>query len=103
MEKIIKYLCDIEDKAFSIVNRASDEKKQMTADLETEIRKFDEEVLRDRQNQIERLKSSMEDELTKELMTLEEDCNRQLKDMDEFVANNRGDIVNRLFESLIHC
>lgn len=102
MEKVIQYLDDIEEKASSIVERASEEKKQMNAILESDIRIFEQEVLQTRTSQIAELKLKLEETLQKELSSLEEDCNKQLKDTEQNVAKNREAIVEKLFQSIIN-
>lgn len=102
MEKIIQYLDDIEEKASSIVDRASDEKKQLNATLESDIRAFDNEIIQNRSTKIASLQTAIEKELENELSLLEEDCIKQISEMENNVLNNREVIVYQLFQSIIH-
>lgn len=102
MEKIIQYLYDIEEKADLIVKRASEEKKRLNASLETKISEYNEVVLKERNTKIEALKSRVQKELEEELSLLNEDCNKQISNMEHYFKEHHNELLNKVFNNIIY-
>lgn len=101
MEKIIQYLYDIEEKADVIVKRASEEKKRLNLSLETQILEYNESVLKERTTKIDLLKSKVHEDLEKELSLLNEDCNKQINNMEQYFNLHQNELIEKLFQNII--
>lgn len=101
MEKIIQYLYDIEEKADVIVKRASEEKKRLNLSLETQILEYNESVLKERTAKIALLKSKVDEDLEKELSLLNEDCNKQINNMEQYFKLHQEELIVKLFQNII--
>lgn len=101
MEKIIQYLYDIEENAAVIVKRASEEKKRLNASLEEQILAYNESVLKERTAKLDLLNSKVHEDLEKELSLLNEDCDKQIINMEQNFNLNKTELIEKLFQNII--
>ena len=74
MDTVINRLSDIEKAAVSVMDGASERKKQMAREMEENTAAFDAQLEKENQDRISQIRSKMEEELQQELRQQSEDA-----------------------------
>ena len=96
MDTVINRLSDIEKAAVSVMDGASERKKQMAREMEEKTADFDAQL--EKENQI---RSKMEEELQQELRQQSEDAKATMKRLEATYENRHEEYAQALFKNMI--
>ena len=96
MDTVINRLSDIEKAAVSVMDGASERKKQMAREMEEKTAAFDAQL--EKENQI---RSKMEEELQQELRQQSEDAKATMKRLEATYENRHEEYAQALFKNMI--
>ena len=91
MDTVINRLSDIEKAAVSVMDGASERKKQMAREMEEKTAAFDAQLEKENQDRISQIRSKMEEELQQELM----------KRLEATYENRHEEDAQALFKNMI--
>lgn len=101
MEKVIHLLSEIEEKAELIVRRVGEEKGRLNQQLEQDIKDYNEQTETEKENRLLALKTQTDKDLETEKKALIEDCNKQIKQLDEYYKKNHDSLVEKVLAQII--
>lgn len=101
MEKVIHLLSEIEEKAELIVRRVGEEKQRLNQQLEQNIKDYNKQTETEKENRLLALKAQTDKDLETEKKTLIEDCNKQIKQLDEYYQKNHDSLVEKVLAQII--
>lgn len=101
MEKVIHLLSEIEEKAELIVRRVGEEKGRLNQQLEQDIKNFNKQTEAEKENRLLALKVQTDKNLETEKRALIEDCNKQIKHLDEYYKKNHDSLVEKVLAQII--
>ena len=94
MDTVINRLSDIEKAAVSVMDGASERKKQMAREMEEKTAAFDARLEKETQDRISQIRGKMEEELQQELR-------QQSEDAKEAYEARHEEYAQALFKSMI--
>ena len=97
MDTVINRLSDIEKAAVSVMDGASERKKQMAREMEEKTAAFDAQLEKENQDRI----SQMEEELQQELRQQSEDAKATMKRLEATYENRHEEYAQALFKNMI--
>ena len=97
MDTVINRLSDIEKAAVSVMDGASERKKQMAREMEEKTAAFDAQLEKENQDRISQIRSKMEEELQQEL----EDAKATMKRLKATYENRHEEYAQALFKNMI--
>lgn len=100
MEKVINLLSDIEEKANKILNRTSEEKSDLEKELIKNIEALENNIDLNTQKELDRLKATMDKELTVELDQLIKDSTKNLAEIELAFKTNHDLYVEQIFQNI---
>ena len=98
MDTVINRLSDIEKAAVSVMDGASERKKQMAREMEEKTAAFDAQLEKENQD---RIRSKMEEELQQELRQQSEDAKATMKRLEATYENRHEEYAQALFKNMI--
>ena len=101
MDTVINRLSDIEKAAVSVMDGASERKKQMAREMEEKTAAFDAQLEKENQDRISQIRSKMEEELQQELRQQSEDAKATMKRLEATYENRHEEYAQALFEHMI--
>lgn len=105
MEKVLNILnnlCDIDEKATSIVDHTSIEKKELYKQLTEKIHKLDDSISKDTQKKIDAIQKQMNQEVEAEKNKLLTSFEEDLKKLDYAFKKNHDIYVETVFQKIIN-
>ena len=96
MDTVINRLSDIEKAAVSVMDGASERKKQMAREMEEKTAAFDAQLEKENQD-----RSKMEEELQQELRQQSEDAKATMKRLEATYENRHEEYAQALFKNMI--
>lgn len=100
MEKVLNGLYEIEQKANRILENTTSEKARLNDEFHNQIASLEETIKADTTNQLNQLQSNMEKEILAERLALFNDCNQQLKSMEDNFTNHHDMLVAQVFGNI---
>ena len=101
MDTVINRLSDIEKAAVSVMDGASERKKQMAREMEEKTAAFDAQLEKENQDRISQIRSKMEEELQQELRQQSEDAKATMKRLEATYENRHEEYAQALFKNMI--
>ena len=101
MDTVINRLSDIEKAAVSVMDGASERKKQMAREMEEKMAAFDAQLEKENQDRISQIRSKMEEELQQELRQQSEDAKATMKRLEATYENRHEEYAQALFKNMI--
>lgn len=101
MERIIKQLIDIEEKANQILIRANEEKARLNETFEDEVLNMEKEIAEENAKRINALKVQVNNELEKEREAMMIRSKDQLRKLEEHFKADFKSIVDGIYESIL--
>ena len=102
MEKVIKVLSEIEDKAGKILDRTKEQKQLLYDQLNKDLAKLDSDIKADMNKKIDSMQKEMEVEITKERQTLLNDCEKDITALQANFDANHDALVTEIFTKIIN-
>lgn len=101
MEKVLELLCEIEDKANTIINNASSKKNILNEELKQKMDALDRQYATETESKLNEIRQKMEKEISDEHTALVSSCEARLKELDINFEKNREAYVQTIFENII--
>lgn len=101
MDKVLKVLSEIEDKANRIMANANEYKKTLDQEKDKSLAKIDEESRANLDKKISKLKSQFNDEISTINEKVNKDSEKQLALLNEKYVSNLDSIANSIFKKII--
>ena len=101
MDTVINRLSDIEKAAVSVMDGASERKKQMAREMEEKTAAFDAQLEKETQDRISQIRGKMEEELQQELRQQSEDAKATMKRLEDTYENRHEEYAQALFKNMI--
>ena len=100
MNNIIKQLSQIEDRSVHILDDGAARKKELTAEYEEKIHKFEETLNNETEAKINALKQEMEVSMKAQLNKQKEDAASAISRLEQHYEASHGDYVKELFKEM---
>ena len=94
MDTVINRLSDIEKAAVSVMDGASERKKQMAREMEEKTAAFDAQLEKENQDRISQIRDKMEEEL-------QQDAKATMKRLEATYENRHEEYAQALFKNMI--
>lgn len=101
MDTVINRLSDIEKAAVSVMDGASERKKQMAVKWKRNLAAFGCTAGKENQDRISQIRSKMEEELQQELRQQSEDAKATMKRLEATYENRHEEYAQALFKNMI--
>lgn len=101
MEQILNKLSEIEITAQRIMEDADRTKSALSAEMEQQCKSFDMELAQETNQQIQKLRSSLEAQKDQELAALRLNTEKHLADLDAYYTQNHQQLAEDLFQKLL--
>ena len=102
MEKMIRQLYEIEEKANQIVAKANEHKKKLHEEFEQNIEKMETAIASDSAQKLHSLQERTNNELTKEKAEMIVSFENRIKNLNAINKNEHDALVRQVFENIIH-
>ena len=100
MNNIISKISEIESSAASIMDAASERKKEYTKEMEKKTADFDKEKEAETDEKLNKLREAMEAEMKKQLDAQRRDAREAIQHMEENYRRLHTQYVDQLFQSM---
>lgn len=101
MDRIIKKISEIEAAASSVMEHANQEKQAFAEKMEARTRAFDEELNAQTEEEILRLRRTLEEDMNSRLAAQKADAGRTLRRMETNYETHHQEYARKLFQALI--
>ena len=101
MEEIVKRLSEIETEAVRIIDDSAVQKKEMDAESEKRLRKYDEESNAKTAAELAKLRTSLENRMAEELKKLRQETERMIQSIEADYAANHGMLASQVLHKMI--
>lgn len=101
MEEIVKRLSEIETEAVRIMDDSTVQKKEMDAESEKRLRKYDEESNAKTAAELAKLRTSLENRMAEELKKLRQETERMIQSIEADYAANHGMLASQVLHKMI--
>ncbi|MEG1991992.1 MAG: hypothetical protein RR056_01280 [Acetivibrio sp.] len=102
MEKVINLLNDIEEKATSIVDHTSVEKKVLYQQLAKDIQKLDDHISKETQTKLDVIRQKMNGEMEEAKIDLHSSFEKNMKHLESDYSKNHDIYTETIFQHIIN-